>query len=685
VTTVRRFVRSRNASSAARYGTIAWIVSRVAGASVLAFATACSGTPGTPNGSVINSGGGSQPPPTQLVSVSVTVTVDTAGAQPNYISSKTQSLTVGLASVNGNGVSGVSATTITTTPKAPGCKQQAQQLVCTTKTSGSPGADVFSVTTYDGPNATGDVLSVGTIQSAIGGGGGSLNISEQNSGQIDGIVNAMKLSIDPKQGKRGKPLTIAVSLRAYDATGQLITGNAPYAFPITLTIQGDANNSYSLHAGSQSGESIQAPSPAQPIALNYNGNDDASSITLQASLSQPKPISASVDFTLTGNPPPPPVGTIYALNLGADTGQGATVTEYTGKANGNAAPAITLQLDKKLYARSIAVDSSGNLYVGYLDNTLGFNPSNGTPDTKNIVAVYAPGASGPAQPTATISAQASTGTALFPLYMAFNSSGGLVTYGATTIGGNTGDAVLTYAPGATGSATPQAGWNFASPAITYSGPTGLALDSSDNFYVIGALRTALGPQYGIYVNPAADLDNPQSTASRKVPYDTTTELTAGDTTNVSLDGSGEVYAANNLVTFGTGSNVTCQGRVNVFAAGANGGTTDNPPLRIVTFQGVVTTNEQCVSARSPLQPFFPYIQTYGNNVYVADDFNNQIAGYPDAHNGTIKPILDISGSATGLNAPIAVVVSSFSGSAQAKPVTGVKRAPAHPTSDQRFR
>jgi hypothetical protein len=654
---------------------------RYLAACALAFATACSGSPGTPNGPVVNSGGGAQPPPTQLVNVSVTVTVASGGdtAKPNYISSKTQSLTVGLASVNGGAASGVNATTITTTPNAHGCKAQAQQLVCTASAWGSPGTDVFSVTTYDGPNATGDVLSVGSMQATIANGGGHLAISEQTSGQIDGIVTRLNLAVDPKQGKRGKPLTIAVTLHGYDPTGQLITGNAPYAFPITLTIQGDATSSYSLHAGSQSGQSIQAPSPAQAITLRYNGDSDASSITLQAAVAQPNPISKSADFNLTGNPPPPPVGTIYALNLGANDGQGATVTEYSGKANGNATPAITLQLDKKLYARSIAVDSSGNLYVGYLDNVLGFNPSGGTPDAKNEIAIYAPGASGPAQPTATIIADTSSGTTLFPIFMTFNSSGGLVVYGATTVDGNTGDAVLTYAPSATGAATPQDGWNFATPVISYSGPTGLALDAGNNFYVAGGLKTALGPQYGVYVNPAAQLDNPESTASRVIPWNGTAELTPGDTSNVSLDASGEIYVANNSVTFGTGSSVTCQGRVNVFSAGTTGNTA--APLRIVTLQGVVTTNDACVSPRSPLQPFFPSIQTYGANVYVADDFNNQIAGYPDGHNGTIKPVLDITGSATGLNAPIAVVVSAFSGSAQAKPVTGVTRTPAHPTTE----
>ncbi len=652
---------------------------RAAIAIAIALTTGCSGSPGTPNGSVVGSGGGPVAPPVTLVGVSVTVAVATGGAAPNYVSSKTQSLTIDLASVNGSSVSGVDASTITTTPKTHGCKQQSQQLVCTGGASGSPGTDVFSVTTYDGPNATGDVLSVGSVQASIGSGGGHVAISEQNSGEIAGIAAKLKLSLSEKAGKRGKPLSTPVTLRAYDAAGSLISGGAPYAFPVALTIEGDSTGAYTLQSGSESGQTLQIATPVQPIALNYNGDPNASSITLQASVAQPQPISATAAFDLRGNPPPPPVGTVYALNLGTNSGQGATVTEYDGKARGNATPLRTLQLDTKLYARSIAVDASGNLYVGYLDNSIGFNPSNGTPDQKNLVAIYAPGANGAAKPTATLTADKASDSALFPLYMTFNASGGLVTYGATSVDSNIGDAVLTYAPNATGAATPQDAWNFASPVISYAGPTGLALDGSGNFYVAGALKTALGPQYGVYVNPAIDLNNPQSTPSRTIPWDSTTGLTPGDTTNVSLDASGEPYVANSLVTFGSGSNVTCQGRANVFASGATGNG-DVPPLRVLTLKGIVTTNVQCVSSRSPLQPFYPSIAVYGSNVFVADDFNNQLAAYPDGHNGTIAPSLTISGSATGLNAPIAVVISSLSGSAPARPVTGASRAPvlSHP-------
>jgi hypothetical protein len=647
---------------------------------VVAALTACGGSPNTPNGSSVGFPGGPQPPPVPLVGVGVTVTVSGGGGvAPNYISSKTQSLTIDLASVNGSPVSGVNASTITTTAKTHGCKQQSQQLVCTGSVSGSPGTDVFSVTTYDGPNAIGDVLSVGSIQATIGSGGGHVAISEQNSGQIDGIAAKLKLALAIKNGKRGKAMTVPVTLHAYDAAGGLIDGNTPYAFPISLTIEGDATGAYSLHAGSHLGESVQITSPSQAITLVYDGKADASSITLQASVTNPHPVSATAAFDLRGNPPPPPVGTIYALNLGTKDGQAATVTEYDSKAQGNAAPVRTLQLDSKLYARGIAVDASGNLYVGYFNTSIGFNPSDGTPDPGNLIAIYAPGANGTDKPASTLTADKSSNSTLFPQYMAFNSTGGLITYGATTVDANVGDSVLTYAPGATGAATPQEAWNFATPAVAYAGPTGLALDGSDNFYVAGGLKTSLGPQYALFVNLASSGNNPQSTPARTIPWDTTTELTAGDTTNVSLDSSGEPFVANSLVTSGSGSSVTCQGRANVFAAGSTGGTTDVPPLRVLTFQGVVTTNALCVSSRSPLQPFYPSIAVYGSNVYVADDFNNQLAGYPAGHGGTIAPSLTISGSATGLSAPIAVVITSLSGSAKAKPVTGA-RTPVNRTS-----
>ncbi len=646
---------------------------------VAGFLAGCGGSPNTPMGSVIGSPGGSNPPPTHLVNVQLTVTIPAGGRRngmgPNYVSNATQSLAVQLASVNGGGVTGVNATIVDTLSKSPRCKAQNNQTVCTATISGSPGNDVFSVSTYDGLNATGSVLSVGSVSAQIGSGGGGVGINNQLSLDVNGVIASLALKLSPNNVKRGEPANSVMSLTAYDAGGAQIIGAANYQTPIAVTIQGDATASFTLHAPGQSGSSLSIAKPTAGLSLSYDGNKQASSITVQAGVNNSGTVSAP--FTLHGHVPPPPVGTIYALNLGANDGPGATVTEYDGKASGNATPLRTLNLSSKLYARSITVDSTGNLYVGYFDNSLGFSPSNGTPDQRNVVAIFAPGASGNAQPTAVLTADKTTQSSLFPLYTTLNAAGGVVVYGATAVDGNAGsDATLTYAAEASGAAAPLHGWNFANPAIRYAGPTGLALDASGNFYVAGALHTPLGPSYGIFVAAASDIGNPSANPARTIPWDPTTGLTPGFTVNVGLDSSGEVVVANSLLKI-NGSNVSCQGQANVFAAGATGGTTDDPPLRVLTLQGISTQSPFCASPRSPLQPFFPTLALYANTLFIVDDFNNAIDAFPSGRGGTVTPTQRIAGPATGLNAPIAVFLSPLSGQAPARPVTG--RSQSAPT------
>jgi hypothetical protein len=613
-------------------------------------------------------GSGPTQSPTRLVSVRVSVSIPTKGqsrVRPGYLSVNTQSLAIQLASVNGTGVTGVSPTTINTVAGARGCSAAAGQLVCTATASGSPGADIFSVTTYAGTNATGAVLSVGSVSAQIGSGGGKVPISNKLSLSLDGIIASIELSLSPDSAKRGDAVTSAVTLSAFDGSGAQIVGPSNFETPIVIGIQGDTDNAFALHAGSMSGSSLTIVKPTSGITLSYDGNSQASPVTVAAGVEGSSSIGADAGFSLRGKVPPPPVGTIYALNLGSGDGLGATVTEYDGSANGNVAPQITLQLSSKLYARSIAVDSSGNLYVGYFDNEYGFSASDGTPDKGNQVAIYAKGASGNATPTAILTSDPASQTALFPLYMSFNASGGLVTYGATAIdkiGGE--DAMLTYAAGSKGQAQPTQAWAFASPTFHYAGPTGLALDASGNFYVNGALHSSLGPAYGLYVALASDNGNPSVNPSRTIPWETETELEPGLTTNVSLNSSGEIFIANTTLV-GDGSYPSCQGHANVYAAGVSG--SDIKPLRILTLDTVYTTDPQCSSYRNPMQPFFPTIALYATTLFVADDFNNAIDEFAADASGTVTPSVRITGSSTGLSAPMALVITSVSGQAKARP------------------
>jgi len=628
----------------------------------------CGGSGTFPGGSVVNSPGGGGGQPTQLVDVKVTVTIPARskqhGMRPDYISANTQSLVIGLTSVDGKSVTGVNPTTIDTLPKSRGCKAQGNETVCTGTAKGSPGEDVFAVTTYGGTNGTGSVLSVGNVQQKIASSGSGVQI-DQLTLSLDGIIASLGLSLSPNIGKRGTPVKANVSLTAYDATGAQIVGGSDYAAPILLSIQGDSNSAFTLHAGGSSGTELTVRKPASNLSLTYNGNKQASTVTIEATVNGAKNISAATAFKLKGKQPPPPVGTIYALNLGTNEGQGATITEYDGSANGDAAPQRTLQLSSKLYARSIAVDANNNLYVGYLDSATGFSISQGTPDKGNEIAVYAPNASGNDQPTGFITADSSTKTLIFPLYMALDPSGNLVTYGATSVDGNDGnDSVLIYSAGSSGAVAPANAWAFLTPQIRYAGPTGLALDSAGNFYVNGALHAPSGAAYGTYAAPAADDGNPSVNPSRTIPWNATSELTPPYVTNDSVSDNGEIYIGNTQLS-GSGY-PPCQARVNVYGAGASGGS--SAPLRVLTLDTVVTTNSGCISPFNALTPFFPSISLFGSTLFATDDFNNAVLAFPANGNNTVKPTARIVGSATGLNAPIAVAVTSNSGQATARPV-----------------
>jgi hypothetical protein len=632
---------------------------------VAAFLAACGGG-GSPVGSVVNyPGGGPSSPPTQLVNVKVTVTIPSrqsrSKVRSQYVSVNTQSLVIELSSVDGNGVTGVNPTTINTNAHAKGCSENGGSRICSARASGSPGSDVFSVTTYSGTNATGSLLSTGTVQAKIDGGGGGVGISNTVPLTLYGVIASMHLDVSPSWAKRGSAEKAAVTLIAFDATGAQIVGASDYETPISLQVQGDAQNAFSLHAGAESGSSVSIVKPTSNIALEYDGNSQASPVTLDAAVDGNGSNNASANFALHGKMPPPPVGTIYALNLGSSgSGQSATVTEYGGSAKGDSQPERTLNLSSKLYARSIAVDSSGNLYVGYLDSSDGASASNGSPDKGNEIAIYSPDASGSATPSTVITADKATQTTIFPSYLTFDSSGDLVTYGATSVDGNAGnDAVLIYPAGSSGAAAPANAWAFSAPTLFYPGPTGLALDSSNNFYVNGALHTSLGPSYALFVAPAADDDESSVTASRTIPWNSTSKLTPGETTNVALDSSGEILIGNSVVTF-SGSYPTCQGALNVYSAGSGGGSSGVKPLRTLSLGSVTTKNYTCDSPRNLLVSFFPAIALYGTTLFVADDFNNAIDAYKSTAHGVVQPMLQITGSATGLKAPVALVVTSVS-------------------------
>lgn len=638
------------------------------GCALSVFVSACSGgNPNTPNGSVVNNPGSGNPP-MNLITAQVTITIpgSTTNARklrPQYLSTGTQSVAIALASVNGNAATGVNASTINTAPKAPNCSVDGSNTVCSGTVQAAPGNDIFTVTTYEWQNATGAILSVGTVRATISANGGGVTINKGLSLALEGIVASLVLRFPHDTVDRGKAATVPVDLEALDAAGAQIVGPSLFQSPIGLTIQGDSQNAFTLHSGSTHGTSLTIAKPAGSLLVSYDGNENVAPITLQATVSGPNTVSAQATLNIHGSPPPPPGGSLYVLNAGTKQGLGATVTVYGTTANGNAAPVRTLQLSSSLYATSIALDAKNDLYVGYVQMPPGYTTPNGVPYSGNEIAEYAPGASGNAQPTRTIQADQSTQTTLVPLAMAFDKAGDLITYGATTVdGSNTAGAVLTYAPTSSGAVAPAHAWNFAPPPITFSGPTGLAIDANDNFYVSVFRKAAVNSIGGIFVVPPSDRDNPSVSPARTIQWNGTTQLFQNQVSNIALDQAGEIYVANFAVI--SGSPPLCTPQVTVFAAGAGGGSTNVPPLRVLSLNGIASANEPCLSASNPLTPFFPSIAVYKSSIFVADDFSNTIGVFSTQASGNVTPSQTLSGSATGLNVPISIAVSSASASTQ---------------------
>jgi hypothetical protein len=149
-----------------------------------------------------------------------------------------------------------------------------------------------------------------------------------------------------------------------------------------------------------------------------------------------------------------------------------------------------------------------------------------------------------------------------------------------------------------------------------------------------------------------------------------------------LNKSAEIYIAN-FVKTGSGSSATCQGATNVYAAGASGSGSGESPTRILTLDGIQTQGTDCTNTFSPLRFYFPEIQIYGGSaLFAADPFNDAVSEYPASANGSAKPSLRIAGSATQLNAPVALVITSVSGSATAGPVNGARAPGLTPLTHQ---
>lgn len=205
-------------------------------------------------GSTVGSPGGPIPPPPSLATAKLTITLPRehhvhASRGPAYLSPNTRSVSVGLASVNGGPISGARTTVVNTQANETGCKGEGRQLVCTSTVDAASGDDTFNVTTYAWKNATGAVLSAGTVSVRIGsGGGGGVQLNNKLALSVGGVIAKMSLHVAKTTVSRGQSAVVPVTLTAVDPSGAQIVGASPFLSPVSLSIQGDGSGGHDLRA-----------------------------------------------------------------------------------------------------------------------------------------------------------------------------------------------------------------------------------------------------------------------------------------------------------------------------------------------------------------------------------------------------------------------------------------------------
>ncbi len=392
------------------------------------------------------SGGGNaplSPGPTQ-VDGTVKLTIPNAPAsasssdrtRPQFLSPSAASVSITVTGVTAPVVANVAA-------NSPTCTAVAGGRSCNVDVEAPTGSVTFTVTLYDGANATGNVLGRGTATQTIAS-GAPFTVALG----VQGVAGSISVAAGQATFTAGTAATTPVTVALKDADGNTIAGT--YATPVTLT-NSDTTGAFTLSATS-------VTSSTQAVTLKYNGSAAVTTATISASApgvpsTGITPQTVSVTTTPTGLH-------LYVANLGNSS---ATVTALT--ANGNVPPIINLVGANTQISQDygIAVDATKNIYVSDLRNP--------------VLTVYAPGATGNVAPIRSITG-ANTGLQ-GPLGLAIDAAGDLIcsNFGAET--------VTVYAPGANGNATPIRTISGANTAL--GNPYGIALDAAGKLYVVDNL------------------------------------------------------------------------------------------------------------------------------------------------------------------------------------------------------
>lgn len=213
--------------------------------------------------------------------------------------------------------------------------------------------------------------------------------------------------------------------------------------------------------------------------------------------------------------------------------QTSNILQFSTTANGTVSPTATLTGPANVVFSGLAVDGTGNAYVG--GEIFGTGGGSGGPPPQSVeILVYAPGANG-TQPTRTITST-SLQTDLGGINALTVDSSGNLYVSAFLAAPNLGNGVAIFSPTANGETVPIRVIGGIATTIIGVGPIPIAVDSAGNIYISTGYN--LEPESILIFN---------SSANGAVPPTSTIggpATTINSVRGLALDSAGNIYVSN---------------------------------------------------------------------------------------------------------------------------------------------
>ncbi|MDQ6942896.1 MAG: hypothetical protein M3169_10355, partial [Candidatus Eremiobacteraeota bacterium] len=217
--------------------------------------------------------------PTGTLTLTIPRNPSASKRSPQFVSPGSAFLRTTVKTVNGQPPTATQVpvnptTTALTTGAGGNCTAGPSGETCTVTIPAPSGSVVYQ---FDLLDASQQLLATITVTLTIQPGSTNPNLQAT----LDGVVASVTITAPHLQP--GTSFSGPITVQAFDASGALITGLAPYAFAFTLT-DNDGTTHTSLTDGGTTGKTITDGSPNDVVILNYDGANIASfsiSYTLQ--------------------------------------------------------------------------------------------------------------------------------------------------------------------------------------------------------------------------------------------------------------------------------------------------------------------------------------------------------------------------------------------------------------------